>query len=948
MTIDLRLAVPAAAGWLVGGLLIGVPERAVGVGVALWSLATLAAVIAAVLAHRGRTRTLRTRTVQTRTGRIRTLLPLVAVSCAAAALVASVVATNAPQRLPEAVRGAAERHASITAALIVLSAPVPASPVGAAGAASSDRARFRATLTELTLDPVGRAESTAPASLLTVPVVVFAELPGATRVQIGTTVRLAGTLRLTEPGDAAAALFFGRGPPQTIAAPPDWLAFFGDLRAGFASGAADLPGQGGDLLPGLAIGDTTAVTPALDSAMKTSSLSHLTAVSGANCAIVIAAIMLLGGYLRLQRPWRIGLSLVALLGFVVLVTPEPSVLRSSVMATLTLLSLGLGRPGRGVPTLALSVILLLALDPWLARNYGFALSVLATGGLLLLAGPLARVLGRWMPTPLAAVIAIPVAAQLACQPVLVLLSPTLPLYGVPANLLAAPAAPIATVVGLLACLLLPVFPPVGTGLMYLAWLPSAWIAAVAQTTATLPATTLPWLGGLPGALGIAAVTAAALALLLGGPGRERMPSVGLVAHPSRRTPDPTASGPVRVADTPRPLWRTATLALLIVGFGMYAGALIGAGVGRAVAFPSDWQIAACDIGQGDAVAVRNVDPLGVTRYALVDVGPDPVPLGACLKTLGIDRISLLLLTHYDLDHIGGIEAVIGRVDAALVGEPENTQDEGLHERLARGGATVRQAARGDTGMLGDLRWDIYWPVRGSTLMQTGNDGSVTIGFDGRGIRSIFLGDLGEDSQQALRAAGPLPPVDVVKVAHHGSADQSAPFYADLRARAGLISVGAENGYGHPTASVLDVLAAAGTEVLRTDRQGMLVIAPAPSGGLRVWTEQADVAPAIANGATGPPSMPGRVPVRLVRAHQRLESRGRTTRRTSRREGRSTGRNEGQYQDHHRAIAVAPGPASAHRARLRNRIVPGRSRDSPAPGLSETRRPEPRDQRRSGR
>ena len=525
-------------------------------------------------------------------------------------------------------------------------------------------------------------------------------------------------------------------------------------------------------------------------------------MSGANCAIVIASIMLLGGYLRLRRWWRILLSLTTLLGFTILVTPEPSVLRSAVMATLTLVSIGAGRPGRGLPTLLGVVIGLLVMDPWLARNYGFALSVLATAGLLLLAGPIGRVLARWMPGALAAIIAIPLAAQLACQPVLILLNPSLPLYGVPANILAGPAAPIATVIGLIACLTVPLLPGLASGLLALAWVPSAWIAAVAQLVATLPGTRLPWPGGAPGVLLLVAVTLLTLAVVLRGP----------AARPAR--------------------WPAAVVTVLLIGAGGYAGALIGVEIGRVVSFPPDWQIAACDIGQGDAVVVRDGD-----QYALVDVGPDPRLLSSCLASLGITRINLLVLTHYDLDHIGGVDAVMGKVDTALVGEPENAEDEKLHERLAAGGATVRQAARGDAGTLGGLRWKILWPIPGVTTMQVGNPGSVTVMFDGRGIRSIFLGDLGQEAQDALRRVSPPGRVDVVKVAHHGSADQSPELYAELRARVGLISVGAMNTYGHPTEKVLSILQTVGTLSVRTDREGMAVVAPGVDGSLIVWTEK---------------------------------------------------------------------------------------------------------------
>jgi competence protein ComEC len=125
-------------------------------------------------------------------------------------------------------------------------------------------------------------------------------------------------------------------------------------------------------------------------------------------------------------------------------------------------------------------------------------------------------------------------------------------------------------------------------------------------------------------------------------------------------------------------------------------------------------------------------------------------------------------------------------------------------------------------------------------MQVGNDGSVTIEFDGLGIRSLFLGDLGEEAQKALQASVRLEPVDVVKVAHHGSNDQDSALYARLRATVGLISVGADNGYGHPTKEALDALRSAGTTALRTDRHGLVVVAPARPGGadagsLTIWS-----------------------------------------------------------------------------------------------------------------
>ncbi|GAA3864504.1 ComEC/Rec2 family competence protein [Leifsonia kafniensis] len=893
MNLDLRLAAPAGAAWVIAGVLVATPAPvAAWSSVVLWT-ASGALLCWLVLQRRARAGPLRAGVSASRSpdipspasSALRPAKPrgswwaMIAVSCASGALVASVVAMTAPSRLPESVVSAATERTAVTAALTVWSTPVTSQSygAGAAGAPGSsgapgahappERVRFRATLTVLT---VGR-----DARQMSVPVVVFAETPlivenppgPGSRLRIGSLIELTGSLVATEPGDAASALFFGRSPPRIVAQPPGWLEWADVLRTEFSAAAARLPGAGADLLPGLAIGDTSAVDDTLDAAMKASSLSHLTAVSGANCAVVVAGIMLLTRSLGLRRRWRIAFSLAALLGFVVLVTPEPSVLRSAVMASVVLIVGGLGRTGRGVSTLCLVVIGLLAVDPWLSRNYGFTLSVLATGGLLLLAGPLTRVLARWMPRVIAAAIAIPLAAQIACQPVLLLLTPTLALYGVPANLLAAPAAPIATVIGLIACLLLAVVPWLATPLVHLAWLPSAWIAAVAQTVATLPGNRLPWLDGVPGVLLIALVTVLALLLVLRPSGRRilTLPVSGQLAPLPAPLPGSLASlpGSLPVSQSPamsdassapqrrtalgsRPLWRLVASALLLIVCGAYAGTLFGTGIGRVAGRPGDWQIAACDVGQGDAVVVRDG-----SAHALVDVGPDPAPLTACLTDLGIDRIELLVLSHYDLDHIGGLDAVIGRVDHAIVGPPENAKDEWLLQRLMGGGASVTMAARGDTGMLGGLRWDVLWPLPPSAqsgVDHAGNAGSVTVSFEGRGIRSIFLGDLGEDAQNGLLDASHPAAVDVVKVAHHGSRDQSAALYARLHATVGLISVGADNGYGHPTQALLDLLASVGTVAVRTDLQGMIVVAPAAAGhgALSVWTErQTGIVPAAA-------------------------------------------------------------------------------------------------------
>jgi competence protein ComEC len=125
-----------------------------------------------------------------------------------------------------------------------------------------------------------------------------------------------------------------------------------------------------------------------------------------------------------------------------------------------------------------------------------------------------------------------------------------------------------------------------------------------------------------------------------------------------------------------------------------------------------------------------------------------------------------------------------------------------------------------------------------------------VAFDGEGITSLFLGDLGRDAQNAMMAATTLGQFDVVKVAHHGSADQSETLYQRMHARLGLISVGAGNRYGHPRDSLLAILERAGTKVARTDREGMIMVSVDHSsrGSLRVWSEHPDSASSESVGA----------------------------------------------------------------------------------------------------
>lgn len=630
-----------------------------------------------------------------------------------------------------------------------------------------------------------------------------AGVDGVARLEVGSTVTARGTAGEARPGERAVLVVWASQGVRVESGPTGAAAVFAGLRRGLVRAVEGLPGAGAGLVPGLAVGDTSIVTAELDAAMKRSSLAHLTAVSGANCALVVGLAFALAAVLGAPRAVRVAGALAALAGFVLLVTPEPSVVRAAAMAAIAMLAVVLGRTGAGLAMLSLAVTVLLVADPWLALSLGFALSVAATASLLSFARPLAAGLSRVLPRVLALALSVPLAAQLATGPLLVLVAPQIPVYGVIANLLAGPAAPVATALGLAACLA-GGLPWLQSGLAALAWLPASWIASTAATVSALPAGVLPWPEGWPG-LAALTIVGAAVAVVVAVPRSGRR---------GRRAVRAVSAG----------------LLAVVLGVGGGVGAL--SSIAGRWTLPQGWAVLACDVGQGDAVLLRSGDAV-----ALIDTGPAPEPLAACLSRAGIDRIDLLVLTHFDLDHAGGAAAVAGRVGTVLHG-PGDPGAEATMRTLRDAGARTVAASAGMAGMLGAARWRVLWPEAESRAFPPGNDTSVVLDVRGGGIPPmLLLGDLSASPQRLMGASGALsPPYGVVKVAHHGSADQDAALYAAAAPAVALITVGTGNDYGHPRAETLDVLAVVGARVARTDRDGMVAVWSTGSS-VSVWRER---------------------------------------------------------------------------------------------------------------
>ncbi|MCL2466242.1 MAG: ComEC/Rec2 family competence protein [Micrococcales bacterium] len=324
----------------------------------------------------------------------------------------------------------------------------------------------------------------------------------------GTAVAVTGRLGPVRAGRAVGALRTNE-PAREVAPAPTWSRAADTVRDAGHRRADVLPAPLDSLLPGIVWGDTSGLDDQTTQDLRVAGLTHLTAVSGAHFAIVLATVLAVGAALRLPRMVRTSAAVLAGVGLVVLVGPQPSVLRAAVMGAVGVVALMVGRRSAAPAALCTTIVVLLLVDPWLATEVGFQLSVAATVGIIALAGLWVRRWSRWVPQPLAMAVSVPLSAQLAVMPVLLTISPQVPTYAVFANLAVAPVVAPVTVIGLLG-LVASVFWPAGAQvLVWLAGAGCAWIVLVARTAARAPGATVAW---LPGPAGLVVCTGAVVAV----------------------------------------------------------------------------------------------------------------------------------------------------------------------------------------------------------------------------------------------------------------------------------------------------------------------------------------------------------------------------------------------------------------------------------------------------
>lgn len=587
----------------------------------------------------------------------------------------------------------------------------------------------------------------------------------------------------------AAALLWIRPPPQILAQPNLFERWAGRVRAGLSHAAESLPADPRGLLPGLVIGDISLVPRSLDADMRTTGLTHLVAVSGANLAIVAALAGALLRRIRISyrfRPLITGLSIAL---FVVIVRPQPSVLRAGAMACVVLVATAFGIKSAAVPALAAAIFLLLLIDPTQAVSYGFALSVFATAGLLLIAPHWRTALARFMPNWLAEVIAVPLAAQVMCAPLIVALSGQVSIVAVLANALASPFVAPATVLGLGAALVSQFSGTLASALAHLAAVPAMAISGIAHRFAGLPFAAIAWPKSLIGVVLLAAITVAIVAVAKRA-ARSRM--------------------------------------LLVLSFAALIALLLPS-LWHPGWPPKDWTVIACDVGQGDGLVLN----LEHGRAVVIDAGPDPRLIDGCLNELKITEIPLVILTHDHADHVEGLPGVLSGREVGAIWLTPLDEPRGEYLRVLDWAkkVPVLHVRAGIRLELKPYLLETLWP---NGAEDSPNNSSIatliTRRLPGTPPLRLFLGgDLEQPAQSRLLASWQAHPewggtqIDILKVCHHGSANQDPGFLAALRPRVAVVSVGSGNRYGHPARSTITTLERLGVHVVRTDETGSIAL-----------------------------------------------------------------------------------------------------------------------------
>jgi competence protein ComEC len=578
-----------------------------------------------------------------------------------------------------------------------------------------------------------------------------------------------------------------------------------------------IPEPEGGILRGIVLGERAAVDADLASAFARSGTSHLLAISGFNMTLVAAAVALVARG-RVRPAVTASLTVLCVLLYSVLVGLAPSVARAAVMAVVASLGLAFGRRPATDNALALAVATMVGIDASAIGDVGFLLSATATGGLLYLGDPISRRL-PFLPGAIREGLATTLAATLPTLPIIAAVFGRISLVSPLANLFAVPLFPPLMLAGAATAALGTISRDLAQVPALLAYALAFLLRLVVETSAALPLASLAVPDG-PLA-GLAYGAAVAVALFLGPAALSRLVSAlaGSIGWP-------------RITGV-RLVWGSLFARRALLASAVFGVVVVLGGASAALwPQPNGIRVRALDVGQGDAFLLEFDG-----RTLLIDGGPDPkrllAELGASLPPWK-RRIDLVALTHAHSDHADGLSGVLERYEVGLAIEPIGLNPGPVatawSDRISRAQVERRAVGAGTRLRIGEATIAVLAPNGDPRVDVPG----LVLRLERGSFSMLFMGDATEQAQADLLLSPTSLAARVYVPPHHGAASpHAAPLVDAVRPRAAVISVGAQNRYGHPTPETLAALGKVPT--FRTDRDGTVELAEGGNAQLVIRT-----------------------------------------------------------------------------------------------------------------
>ena len=580
-------------------------------------------------------------------------------------------------------------------------------------------------------------------------------------------------------------------------------ALFGVRRSLHASLGKSTPEPEASLGQALLLGMRDTIPDAVLDDFRATGTSHLLAISGLHVGILMAlALPVSARVFGRRRSLYLIVPLVAVWLYAVLAGLSPSVVRASIMGTVYLAALALGRPKSILPALGLAAAVMVAVSPNILWSVSFQLSFAAMAGIATLADPVSRKLqgffgvsdteGAASRLPVRAVavaVGTSAAAILATMPLTAFYFQQVSLVGLPTTLVTLPMLPFALVFHALTGILGLVLQPLGTAFGWLAWGATTYIVQVVHIAAKLPIASLET-GRIAPALVVGYFSVGVVWFVA--------QRVGVVADFGRRVEQLARARP----GLSMTKWLAIPIGLAAVL--IWTAALTNEDGRLHVVF--------ADVDNGDSVLI--VSPSG--RQVLVDGGPEAQDatrlLGSALPFW--DRsLDVVVLTHGHADHLTGLLDVLRRYDVGHVVEREASYATpgyvGWRQAVGDEGTVVTQARAGQVIDLGDgATIEVLHPPE---MLMAGtdsdlNNASIVLRVVYGDVSFLLTGDIFVEAEREMLSRGVDVRSTVIKIPHHGSRSSSSPEFVELVGPSvAVISVGADNRFGHPHAETLEVL-----------------------------------------------------------------------------------------------------------------------------------------------